>query len=84
MMWDYVSLPDETQIAYSDLHEDGTITVRVERPVDMGFDEAQCVLPAYRWSNIEGFSEAEISSLDTFIRNNAPLIFDLAQLYSAV
>ena len=79
MMWNYVSLPDETQIAYSDVHEDGTVTVCVERPVDMGFDSARCILPAYRWEGIEGFNDSEIKKLDSFVRNNAPLIFELAQ-----
>lgn len=36
MMWDYIQLPDEAQIAYSDIREDGTVLVGVERPRDGG------------------------------------------------
>ena len=79
MMWNYVSFPDETQIAYSDVREDGTVTVCIERPVDKGFDSARCTLPAYRWDNVEGFSDSEVKKLDAFVRNNALLIFELAQ-----
>lgn len=78
-MWDYVQFPDETQIAYSDMREDGTVEIRIERPIDMGFDSATCLLPAYRWESVEGFSSAEIAAFDNFLRNNAPLIFEFAQ-----
>ena len=76
MMWSYVQLADETQIAYSDLREDGTLEVAVERPVDMGFDSARCMLPAHRWFDVTGFSGEEMAELDSFVRNNAPLIFE--------
>lgn len=32
MMWNYVQFPDETQIAYSDVREDGTVRIDIERP----------------------------------------------------
>lgn len=78
-MWDYVQLPDETQIAYSDVREDGTVLVGIERPRDWGFDSARCLLPAYTWSEIDGFDDGEIEAFDAFLRNNAPLIFELAE-----
>lgn len=47
MMWDYIQLPDEAQIAYSDIREDGTVLVGVERPRDGGgVDSACCLLPS--------------------------------------
>ena len=79
MMWKYLAFPDETQIAYSDLREDGTLEVAVERPVDMGFDSARCLLPAHRWFDVTGFSDEELAELDSFVRNNAPFIFELAE-----
>ena len=79
MLWSYVTLADETQVAYSDVREDDTVLVEIERPVDMGFDSARCLLPAYRWSGVEGFSEGEIKDLELFLRDNAPLIMELAQ-----
>ena len=82
MMWDYVMLADETQIALSEIQEDGTVVVAVERPADMGFDSARCVLPAMKWSDIEGFSQEEIDSLDMLVRDNAPFIFELSQRHT--
>lgn len=79
MMRDYVQFPDETQIAYSDVREDGTVLVGIERPRDWGFDSARCILPAYTWTDIDGFDDGEIDALDSFLRNNAPLIFELAE-----
>ncbi|MDO4590176.1 MAG: hypothetical protein Q4B35_02095 [Slackia sp.] len=79
MMWSYATLPDGTQIAYSDLQDDGTLRIAVERARDWNFDSARCVMPAYRWSHVDGFSDVEIAKLDAFLRNNAPLIFELAE-----
>ena len=79
MMWSYATLSDGTHIAYSDLQDDGTLRIAVERSRDWGFESARCVMPAYRWTEIDGFSDAEIAELDEFLRNNAPLIFELAE-----
>ena len=72
MMWNYVQFPDETQIAYSDVREDGTVRIDIERPRDWGFDSARCIMPAYQWSDVDGFSGQEIEEFDVFLRNNAP------------
>lgn len=78
-MWRYVTFPDETIIAYSDIRDDETVQIDIERPRDGGFDTARCLMPAYRWSNVDGFSGEELESFETFLRNNAPLIFDFAR-----
>lgn len=83
MLYSYIKLADDTQIAYSELRADGTLVVAIERPVDMGFDSARCVLPSYRWSDVHGFTNEEISSLEALLRDNAPLIFELAERRSA-
>ena len=44
MLWSYVQLDDGTQFAYSETRDDGTVRVAVERPVDFGFDHAECFL----------------------------------------
>jgi hypothetical protein len=79
MMWNYIQLADETQLAYSDVRDDGTVLVVAERPVDSGFDSARCTLPAFTWSAVEGFSPSEMRELDAIVRDNAPFIFELAQ-----
>ena len=40
MMWEYVRLEDDTQVSYSEVREDNTVKVVVERPRDWGFDTA--------------------------------------------
>ena len=79
MLWSYITLADETQIAYSDIKKDGTVEIAVERPVEMGFDSARCMLPAGRWFDIDGFSDDDIAEIDGIVRDNAPLIFELAE-----
>lgn len=78
-MWDYIRFPDETQVAYSDLREDGTVLIGIERPRDWGFDSARCLLPSYRWMEVDGFDNQEIKNLEKMLRDNAPLIFELAE-----
>lgn len=79
MLWSYVQLDDGTQFAYSETRDDGTVHVAVERPVDFGFDHAECFLPAVKWFNVEGFSTDDLDFLTEFVRSNAPLIFELAE-----
>ncbi|WP_432316135.1 hypothetical protein [Collinsella aerofaciens] len=73
MLWSYVQLDDGTQFAYSETREDGTVRVAAERPVDFGFDHAECFLPAVKWFNVEGFTADDLNFLTEFVRSNAPL-----------
>ncbi len=77
-MWEYVRLEDDTQISYSEVRDDNTVKVVVERPRDWGFDTAECILPAYEWIRNQGFSKDDLAELDEFVRNNAPLILRFA------
>lgn len=79
MMWSYITLADGTAIAHSALREDGTVRVAVERPVDMGFRSAICLLPSCRWAEVDGFSPTELDELARLLKSNAPLIFELAE-----
>lgn len=74
----YAQFPDETVIAYSDIREDQTVEIAIERPRDWGFDSARCLMPAYRWFDIDGFSDKDLAGFELFLRNNAPLIFEFA------
>lgn len=78
MLRPYVQFPDETVIAYSDIREDQTVEIAIERPRDWGFDSARCLMPAYRWFDIDGFSDKDLAGFELFLRNNAPLIFEFA------
>ena len=79
MLWTYVQLDDGTQFAYSETRDDGTVRIAVERPVDFGFDHAECYLLAIDWFNVEGFSADDLRFLTDFLRSNTPFIFELAE-----
>lgn len=79
MMYNYIKLADDTQIAHSGILADQTVQVSVERPVDGGFDSATCFLPRCQWQSVEGFTAAELASLTEIVKSNAPLIYRLAR-----
>ncbi|WP_165172895.1 hypothetical protein [Adlercreutzia sp. ZJ242] len=79
MMYNYIKLADDTQIAHSGILADQTVQISVERPVDGGFDSATCFLPHCQWRSAEGFTAAELASLTEIVKNNAPLIYRLAR-----
>lgn len=83
MLWSYVQLDDGTQFAYSETRDDGTVRVAVERPVDFGFDHAECFLPAVKWFKVEGFSTDDLEFFTELVRSNAPFIFELAERQKA-
>lgn len=63
--------------------DDGTVRVAVERPVGLGFDHAECLMPAVNWFNVKGFSTDDLHFLTKFVRSNAPFIFELAERQKA-
>ena len=79
MMYGYMTLSDETGIAHSEMKPDGSVKVYFERPVDGGFCNATCYLPAYRWEHIEGFTEADVKRLEKILRDNAHLILEFSR-----
>lgn len=63
MLYPFMTLEDHTEIVHSERYlEDGKEKVRVEieRPVEGGFYSAECILPEYKWQNVQGFSEDDI------------------------
>ncbi len=53
MMYPLMTLNDETEIVHSDMQEDGTVKVYIERPDEKyGFRRATCWLPKYKWEDI--------------------------------
>ena len=79
MFYNYAELEDGTQVAFSSVLDGGEVEVSIERPVELGFDSAMCMLPSFEWSEIEGFNKDEMSYLDSFVHNNAQLILRLAR-----
>lgn len=79
MLYSYMELEDGTQVAHSNVLEDNTVEVRIERPTEDGFDTARCLLPAFKWFERKGFSEVELEDLDDLVRHNFPLIMRYAR-----
>ena len=63
MFYNYAELEDGTQLAFSNVLDGGEVQVSIKRPVELGFDSAMCTLPAFEWSEIEGFDDADIARL---------------------
>ena len=69
MMYPFMTLNDETEIVHSDMQEDGTVKVYIERPDEQyGFKHATCWLPQYKWENIGFiFGQMKIGLLSLFM-----------------
>ena len=81
MMYQYMTLSDETEIVHSQLIEDKGIKkviVNFERPTDNGFDSARCELPEYKWTEKEGYSDEEIAFFEKLLHSNAHLLYKYA------
>ena len=79
MKYSYVTFPDETEITYGDIDSLGNVVVRIETPVDGGFNSLGCILPSYQITELVGYSQNEVDSLMDFLRHNAHLIIEFAQ-----
>ena len=79
MMYEYMTLDDNTAIAHSDMKADGSVKVYIEKPIDGGFQHVTCYLPKYEWSDNDGFSKDDLAKLQKIIENNAHLIIEFSQ-----
>ncbi len=72
MMYPYMTLNDDTEITHSERRPDGTVKVYIETPdLKDGFHSAVCWLPDGHWTDIHGYSEAEMACFRRLIRENA-------------
>lgn len=81
-MKNYYSTVDNIVLTFSDIEERNgfdEIIVYFERPNDNGFDFAEGKLPENQFYKSFGFSEDELIKLKKYIRNNASLIWKIAQ-----
>lgn len=80
MMYPFMTLNDETEIVHSDMKENGTVKVYIERPDEQyGFKHATCWLPQYRWEDIYYFTQEEMKQFEEIIRSTAHLIIEFSQ-----
>ena len=70
-----MTLDDGTEIVHSEMREDGSVKVYLERPDEHAcFHSASCYLPDYKWEDVSGFSEADISRFQGIVKSKAHLI----------
>lgn len=80
MMYPFLTLDDQTEIVHSEMREDGTVKVYMEKPDEKDcFHYATCYLPEYRWSDVFGFTESEMSHLHDVIESTAHLILKFSK-----
>lgn len=81
MMYEYLTFPDQTLVTHSELREKDNkkfIEVYFEKPIEGGFCSANCILPSYEWTLIEGYSKEEIDFFTKFLVHNAGSLFKYA------
>ena len=80
MIYPFMTLDDGTEIVHSEMKEDGSVKVYMEKPdVKDCFHYATCWLPEYRWEGIFGFNEAEMSRYREIVDSTAHLIMRFAK-----
>ena len=79
----YYSTIRDIVTTFSDIYASPTrgesILVHMERPSENGFDTAEFLLPSFTCKKCTGFSEDELRRLETFVRNNSSLIWEIAR-----
>ena len=80
MMYPFLTLNDGTEIVHSEVLENGEVKVHIETPdEELGFKQATCFLPTYRWENIEGYDRDTLDKLKEIIESTAHLIIEFAR-----
>ena len=75
MMYPFLTLDDDAVIVHSEMKSDGSVEVYIEKPdAECCFRSASCILPDYRWINIDGLSDDEITKYQSVIESTAHLI----------
>ena len=81
MMYEYLTFPDETLVTHSEIREKNNekyIEVYFEKPVEGGFCSANCILPGYKWTLVEGYTKEDIAFFTEFLVHNAGSLFKYA------
>ena len=79
MMYPFLTLNDDTEITHSEMKPDGKVKVYIETPdIKDGFHNATCWLPEYKWEDVFGYSDSELSYFQNLVRDNAHLIIEFS------
>ena len=84
MRHEYMKLvPKNITVTFTNIHSSPSvgesIHVYLERPTEHGFDRAEYVLPVCCLKKCFGFQEDEEYALRQFVKNNSPLIWEIAR-----
>ena len=82
MKYPFMTLPDDTVITHSDIYIENDIEknkVYIEQPTDTGLFNASCVLPEYKWIQINGFSDESIKSFQDMLEKESYIIYKFAK-----
>lgn len=82
MMYPFMTLEDDTEIVHSEAFiTEGKekVKVYIEKPIDGGFQSAECYLPDYQWKNIVGFNDDDIAKFQEFLESTAHIIIRFAR-----
>lgn len=75
MMYPFLTLDDGTEIVHSEMLENNTVKVYMEKPDEKDcFHYATCYLPEYRWENIFGFTKEELDRFQEVLKNSNPIL----------
>ena len=77
MIYKFMTTEDNAEIVHSELKEDGTAMVYVEKPdIKDCFHHMTCILPSYSIKEVFGFSEEETQRYMDVIKANSHLIIE--------
>ena len=80
MMYPFLTLDDQTEIVHSQLLDDGSVKVYVEKPDEKDcFHYGTCILPGYQWQDVSGLTAEELAKYEEVIRSTAHLILQFSQ-----
>lgn len=80
MMYPFLTLNDDTEIVHSEMKQDGTVKVYIEKPDSHdGFHNVTCYLPQYEWRDNFGFTDDEIARYKKVVESTAHLILEFAE-----
>ena len=81
MLYPFIKLHDNTEIVHSEMHEDKTIDVVVEKKDTRKgiFKRAMCKLPEYKWDNVVGFNDTEMEKFQKLVETNSKLIMEYSK-----
>ena len=79
MMYPFMTLDDGTEIVHSDMKEDGSVKVYIEKPDEKYcFRHATCWLPTYKWGDIYQFTNEDIKHFQEIICSTEHLILEFS------